>query len=333
MKVKLKMKKTIWILLDNRNGSRNPAKGIANQFNKDKFEIIEKDLTYTKYSCLPNLIRSKSLLGLDSTSKNIICQPFPDFVISSSRRTAPIARYIKKQNYTTKLFQLGHIGRVGVKDFTMCFAPEHDKHKFKAPNISYTVGCAHLVTKEKLLSAQQEWEEKFTHLPKPLTAVIIGGSIKNKPFTKENATKLSEAIYKLKSKDKGSILLTTSRRTGKEAEDIIVNHLKDIPQYNFLWGSKDKNPFFGFLSCADNIIVTGDSISMCCETTSTSKKVMIFTGHDWLTKKHHNFVKSLYKSKYAIDLLNPNIDNFNPSKSTLNVAKQIADTITSDFYE
>ena len=36
------MKKTIWLLLDNRIGSKNQALGIAYYLDKNKFEIIEK---------------------------------------------------------------------------------------------------------------------------------------------------------------------------------------------------------------------------------------------------------------------------------------------------
>ena len=322
------MKKTIWLLLDNRIGSKNQALGIAHYLDKNKFNIIEKKLEYTKLASLPNFIRQKTLIGLTQNSKELISAPYPDFVLSSTRRTAPIARYIKKQNPQTKLIQLIHIGKTGLKDFELIFVPLHDKHKTQSPNIRYTIGAPHFITDEKLDEAKSKWEAKFAHLPHPITALIIGGAIKKRKFTIENAKKLALAVKKLKEKEGGSLLITTSRRTGAQAEQEIMTTLKDIPNYNYLWGSKEENPYLGFLACSDNIVVTGDSVSMCCEATATKKTLRIFTSPDWLTPKHINFVNSLYSNNYAQNIEEDTITttNFAPN---LNTAKDIAQIISS----
>ena len=79
--------------------------------------------------------------------------------------------------------------------------------------------------------------------------------------------------------------------------------LKDIPNFPYLWGTEGKNPYLGFLACADNLIVTGDSVSMCCEATATQKPLRILTGSSWLTNKHLRFVQSLYEKGFANHLL------------------------------
>ena len=185
------MKKTIWLLLDNRIGSKNQALGIAHYLDENKFNIIIKNIEYNKLASLPNFIRQNTLLGITKSSKELLKSPFPDFVLSSTRRTAPVARYIKKQNPATKLFQLIHIGRSGLNDFELVFVPEHDKHKIKSNNIRYTVGAPHFITQEKLDDAKQKWQNKFSHLPRPITALIVGGAIKKHPFSIENARKLA----------------------------------------------------------------------------------------------------------------------------------------------
>lgn len=321
------MKKNIWILLDNRIGSRHQAEGIAAYLDKNLFNISFKTLDYTRLAGLPNFIRGKTLLGLTAESKKNISEPFPDIVLSSTRRTAPVARYIKKKSPQTKLVQLIHIGRTGLKDFSLIFTPEHDKNKATAPNIRYTVGCPHFITPQKLAEAQQKWQQKFSALPRPVTAVIIGGSIKRHPFSLENAQNLALAIKELKQKEGGSLLITTSRRTGAEAESLIMSVLKDIPHSAYLWGSKEENPYLGYLACADNLIVTGDSVSMCCEATATSKKLRLFTGSNWLTPKHERFVQSLYDNHYAVDLTKPETETAHTPPLLLNTAKLIADEI------
>ena len=58
----------------------------------------------------------------------------------------------------------------------------------------------------------------------------------------------------------------------------------------------------GYYACADNLVVSGDSVSMCCEACGTGKPVFIFEGHDWLTSKHLRFTKSLFDGGYAVPL-------------------------------
>lgn len=319
------MKRTIWILLDNRIGSRHQAEGIANYLDTSKFEIIFKEIEYTRWAALPNIIRGKTLLGISRNSSQRLSAPYPDMVLSSTRRTAPVARWIKKQNSSTKLFQLLHIGSTGINDFETIFAPEHDSYKCKSSNIQYTIGSPHFITAEKLNEAYNEWQSTFAALPHPMTAVIIGGSIKKHPFSLENADNLAQLIKTIKKQDNGSILITTSRRTGAEAEKQIMSYLKDIPHYAYLWGAQGKNPYHGFLACADNIIVTGDSVSMCCEATAASKPLAIFTGKNWLTPKHQRFVQSLYDKGYATELSVNAFTQTGTLPQPLNVAKEIAD--------
>lgn len=319
------MKKTLWVLLDSRTGSVGQARGVVQQLNPENYDISEKILEYTKLSGLPNFLRGKTLIGLSPASKKQIAAPYPDMVLSTSRRTVPVARFIKKQNHGTKLIQLMHPGRTGLKEFDLALVPEHDKNKVSYPNIKYIVGAPHRMTPKALADAEKIWAPRFADLPKPLTAVVVGGAIKGKEFSLENAAELGKKIKELKQKIGGSILITTSRRTGAKAEKAIMDALIGIPAYTFLWGDKKENPYVGYLACADNIVVTGDSVSMCCEACGTGKPVFVFTGRHWLTRKHIRFIASLYKNGYAAALKGYNL-NFKP-KARLNAAVDAAEFI------
>lgn len=319
------MKKTLWVLLDNRTGSVGQARGVIQQLDAKKFEIIEKKLDYTKLSGLPNFIRGKTLIGLTPESKKHIIAPFPDLVLSTSRRTTPVARYIKKQNQKTKLIQLMYPGRTGLNEFELVVVPEHDKNKTFYSNMRYVVGSPHRTTPKTLSKAKEKWAPVFENLPHPLTALIVGGAIKGKDFSLENAKNLALKTRALVEKTGGSLLITTSRRTGAKAEEIILNTLQSIPSYIFSWNSKEENPYLGYLALADRIIVTGDSVSMCSEACGSGKPVFIFTGRHWLKRKHLRFVASLYKNGYAAPLKESLLD-FTP-KGTLNAAVDVAQMI------
>ena len=117
------MKKTVWILLDDRNGSVSQAKGVENELDREKFEVIEKQISYNIFAGLPNFLRGKTLFGLDYKSRSLFGGPMPDIVLSSSRRTVPVARYIKKiSGGKTKLVQLMHPGLAGMEEFSLTWS-------------------------------------------------------------------------------------------------------------------------------------------------------------------------------------------------------------------
>ncbi|MBP5352768.1 MAG: mitochondrial fission ELM1 family protein [Alphaproteobacteria bacterium] len=317
------MAKTLWVLLDNRRGSVGQALGVVDALDKSLVTVVEKKIEYNNWAALPNFIRGRTLIGLTEQSKQTIREPFPDMVLSISRRTVPVARYIKKMSPKTKLIQLMHPGEIGIEDFSLIIVPEHDRHKRQLPTMKYIVGCPHRITPEYLAPAKAKWQAKFADLPHPITALIVGGAIKGKPFSLANANALVKSVQVLKRNMGGSLLITTSRRTGHEAQNSIIQGLYSIPQYTYLWGDTGDNPYAGFLACADNIIVTGDSVSMCCEATGTGKPVYIFIGSNWLTPKHYRFVESLCESGCAALIDDKRMELFRPEKQ-INAAKEVA---------
>lgn len=322
------MKKTLWALLDDRMGSVGQARGVLQALD-DNVEVVEKKIVYNRWAKLPNFFKRVSLIGMDKQKSDKLQEPFPDLVLSISRRTAPIARWIKKQSKgRTKIIQLIHPGNVGIEDFDLVLVSEHDRHKKSTPNMVYITGCPHRITEKSMQEAHEKWQPIFAQLPQPLTTVIVGGAIKNKAFTAENAQQFGQEICEIHQKTGGSILITSSRRTGAEAEKIIMKELQNIPAYTYLWGEKKDNPFMGFLACGEKIIITGDSVSMCSEACGSGKSVLIFEGEDWLTKKHQRFIKSLYDGAYAIALESPQALGFKPQQrldSSAIIAAKIAE--------
>ena len=130
------------------------------------------------------------MLGI--RNKEIINGEFPDLIISTSRRTVPVALYLKKRNKNTILTQLMFPGNYGINKFAKIFLPQHDEGKNKRNNFYFTVGSPHRVCEKFLQQHRDIWQKKFANLPRPLTAVIIGGAIKGKPFALENKQKITQ---------------------------------------------------------------------------------------------------------------------------------------------
>lgn len=317
------MKKTMWALFDDRMGSIGQAKGIILAL-KDNVEVEEKKIVYTRWAKLPNCLKGRSLLGVDTAQSSPLVGPYPDYILSVSRRTTPIARFIKRQSGgKSKIIQLMHPGNCGLKELDLVIVSEHDAGKCKDGNFLIITGCPHRVSEAAVAEAKEKWSTAFAHLPKPWISVIVGGAIKGRPFSLENARALGKGIKAVQQKLGGSVLITTSRRTGAEAEAAIMQELKGIPAYTYLWGEKKDNPIMGFFACADKIIATGDSVSMVCESCGSGNPVLIFEGKDWLTPKHRRFIRSLYEAGFACPLEDAAALGFRPA-GRLDPAQEIA---------
>lgn len=315
------------MLLDNRRGSACQAKGIAEALG-DRMIIEEKQLVYTRLASLPNWIRGKSLLGVDKAKSSALDAPYPDLILSTSRRTLPVARYLRKKSSShSKIIQLMYPSGSNTKDLELIIIPKHDGAKKCAlPNAFDITGAPTRIFPNTLEEARTRWTVEFQNLPKPLIGVIIGGAIKGKPWPLDNAADLADELQKIHSRLGGSFLLTSSRRTGKQAEDIIMERLKGIPMYTYLWGEKKENPIMGFYACSDLIVATADSVSMCSESCDTGKPVLLFRGQNWLPAKHQNFAQSLIDGHYACDIKDKDALTFKPD-STINATIQIAERL------
>ena len=118
-------------------------------------------------------------------------------------------------------------------------------------------------------------------------------------------------------------MITSSRRTGAAAEKIIMEKLKGIPMYTYMWGEKKENPIMGFYACPERIVVTADSVSMCSEACGCHVPVLLFQGKNWLSDKHLRFARSLIEQGYARDIHAADALEFMPQQA-LNSAAQIA---------
>ncbi|PCI36591.1 MAG: nucleoside-diphosphate sugar epimerase [Rhodospirillaceae bacterium] len=286
----------VWLLIDDRAGNKAQVMGVAQALG---CAYTVKSITYNTLARLPNVVLGTSFKTLDTLSRATLIEPWPDLVIAAGRRTAPLAQHIKKlSGGKTKLVHIMYPGGRGDDDFSLIAVPRHDGLS-KAPNRFEIIGAPHGVTAEVLDDARKIWAEKFAHLPKPHIALIVGGSTKNRTFTPAMATDLGLQARKLATDLGGSLLVTTSRRSTPEATTALLDALGDAPAHVFKWGDTGENPYFGYLALASYTIVTGDSVSMCCEAAASEAPLYIYAPKDLITDKHARFHQTLYEQGYA----------------------------------
>jgi mitochondrial fission protein ELM1 len=198
--------------------------------------------------------------------------PWPDVLIGTGRQTIAaslaVSHASKGETFTVRI-QDPHIT---LNKFDLVITPEHDQ--CLGDNVFTTRGALHIVTPPRLLAAARHFGPQLNPLPTPRVAVLVGGNNKYFQFTSAVAGELAKQLRRTVLDASGSLMLTTSRRTGKEAVAVLRDQLSDVP--GVIWSGEGENPYLGFLALADHIVATSDSVSMATEACATGKPVYIF---------------------------------------------------------
>ncbi len=285
---------SLWLLLDDRAGNRAQVLGVAEALG---WPFLAQELSYTAIAALPNSFVGASFNGLTPSARANLVPPWPEVVIAAGRRTAPAARSIKERNGgRTFLCQLMHPGPSGVEDFDLIAVPRHDRIP-DAPNVLQITGAPHRITARRLEEEGAKWRERFASLPRPWIALIVGGTNKRRIFTEAMARELGAAADRAAKEAGGSLLITTSRRTGDAAPALYAEIT--APHFAFRWGDAGDNPYFAYLGLADAVVVTGDSVSMCSEACASPAPVYIHAPKALVAQKHVLLHRDLYAQGYA----------------------------------
>jgi len=307
-------KKIAWALLDNRTGNRNQIYGILTHLNL-KYKIIE--IKYNFFAILPNFFFQ--IFNLNFHIKPIssqIADSKPDLILSCGRRTATISLALKKKfNHSPACIHLMYPRFTFFKkSFDIIFTPMHD-------NVEQNQYIKKFLGTPSNIKLVQDKSNIFIN---PIIFLIVGGNHgRFKLSEKEVENMIIKIILKLKKK--GTLLITTSRRTSIK----VINKINDIAkEYSIIKEvfhpviSNAKNSYLKNLSIAKEIVVTGDSMSMLSEACETKKPVRIYYNERFCSRKHIKFCNSLIKDNYAFpfETLGKKCDKL----KVLNTSKKVA---------
>ncbi|MBL8642413.1 MAG: mitochondrial fission ELM1 family protein [Rhodospirillaceae bacterium] len=309
--------RVLWLLIDDRPGNAGQVRGVAEALSAEMnwpregagSPFVEKKIAYTSLAKLPNIVRGSSLVGVTpETAAGLKVDgasghAWPDLVIAAGRRTAPVARWVKKaaqgQGKKTLIVQVMNPGRAGSDAFDLIAVPKHDctRPDGDAPNVMRITGAPHRFSPARLEAERQAWAGLMTGIPRPFIALFVGGATKARPFPAELASDLATKVSAAAAELGGSVLLSTSRRTGSEAEAALLAATPE-PRHTFIWGrdgeSGKPNPFAGYLALADAVVVTGDSVSMCSEACANTGPVYIYAPRGMVSAKHARLHRDLF---------------------------------------
>ena len=307
---------TVWGIVDDRTGHTGQVLGVISRLG---LPYALKRLEYNRFAILPSVLVGASLMAVDTALSAPLTPPYPPLVIAAGRRTLPVLRYIKKHSPTTRTIYL--MRPETMQGIDLAVMPEHDGVA-PAANIITSLAPLHAVTPDTLARARAMWEPKFAELPRPFITLCLGGATKRGRY---NAAQWREVIQRsVLLAGHGSLLITTSRRTPREAFDL-CEPLLQLPHVLHRWETDKENPYLGMLACADGIVVTGDSLSMCAEACMTGAPVFIYAANNVAPPKHQQLHQTLYDRGLAHPLNNASRLDWHPASSLDDVGYVVAE--------
>lgn len=316
----------IWVLDDPRAGTAAQAIGIAERLGQP-FRRIK--LAWNWKAHVAALAPGGSLMGVAAEPAFEAAErDTPDVVISAGRRSAPVALWLK-QRYGCRLVHCMSPGLTGLfrrEMFDLLVIPAHDRPQ-RAGNVMEVLGAPHRVSPRALTQAEIAWDERLAHLPHPRIALLIGGPIRAVGMAPALAHTLGREVAALAVSMGGTVMATTSRRTGDEASDALAAGLGRAMHVLYRWGEPDENPYMGFLATADAIIVTADSVSMISEACSTEAPVYVALP-ELAGPRHRLLIETLVQA----DQVRPFAHAITPwPRAPLDEAGRVADEIRRRF--
>ncbi|MDR0572393.1 MAG: mitochondrial fission ELM1 family protein [Rickettsiales bacterium] len=294
----------VWGLIDSRVGSNKQTISLAKALSN---EVWLKKIEYTCFIAIPNIFKPKKM-GINFENSDTLTvksiDEVPDVLVFCGRRLAGLALYLKDfffKNFKKKVKIISILNpNYMLNKFFCVILPLHDNKK--ADNVITVLGALCELDKNKLEEEKISWENRLSNFRKPYIAFMVGGDTKNRKFNSEQLGKLINNISNRVKELGGTLLVSSSRRTSKSCVTEIENNLS-CDNYFFKWEQGSVlNPYYGFLTLSDLVIITGESVSMICEALTLKKSVLIYMPDGLLDIKHRNFCEDLIKKGLAKEI-------------------------------
>ena len=250
----------VWVLLGPHRGDNHQVLALAEGLGVP-FRPIQ--MRYHWFAHLPAVLRSVAISQLQPEARAEIAPPWPSLVIGIGQRSVPVARYIKQASGgRTTIVRLGD--------------PMVSPHLFDLviTTTQYAVRDAENVVRLPVTitnpptepdHAEARWLESF---PRPRRLIALGGATSLWQLKRSTIAAVAQTLLARCDRSGGSVIAVTSPRTSPglaAAARAALGSLAvvdgDFPRYTAL------------LSAADEMYVTGDSVSMLSEAVVSGKPV------------------------------------------------------------
>ena len=163
---------------------------------------------------------------------------------------------------------------LGTRPFDFAIIPEHD-HPVPADNLLTTLGAPNHIYRPNLQSAAEELFAPLQSLPSKIVALLLGGGDANYELTPSWVHDVLLPLRAAAEHQGAALLVTTSRRTGRAADEAVKSALEGSSslRYLLLASQSPENPIPAMLGAATHLLVTEDSVSMVSEAATAGFRV------------------------------------------------------------
>lgn len=195
-------------------------------------------------------------------------------------------KYLKSSNYDYVI----------MPEHKMYLILAETREKLKPDNVFALHGAANRISSERLLSEGQQILQKYPEKRKKKWAVFLGGESAIQKLPSPFIQPVLEKIWEEAAKEEADIYLTTSRRTDKVVEQMIIDVFSKRENTGLIWlaSEQEGNPVPGFLGIVELVYCTEDSVTMIWESLTAKKNVILIPCQPVETR-HRIFLRTLRK--------------------------------------
>ena len=264
----------VWLLLGEKRGDNAQVRNLANAVG---LPFVEKTMVMK-----PEWVDGKppvaaSIEHLDVERSDSLDGPWPDLVMTAGRRLASVALHLKQvSGGRTRLVVVGK-PRGRTQDFDLIVVARHYVLA-DAPNVARHDLPLMNVDLEALAETKKAWVGRLTLLPRPLSALFVGGPTGGLRLDVETTRRLLEKTRQTVDQRRGSLYIVTSRRTPGPVNDFL-REAKTPNEQLYVYDAETPahdNPYQGLLALADHFVVTTDSLSMMVEVARLGRPLSLF---------------------------------------------------------
>ncbi|NTV29837.1 MAG: hypothetical protein HGA80_07140 [Candidatus Omnitrophica bacterium] len=220
---------------------------------------------------------------LERSCYNKVFSVTPDFVISTGSKAAPLNFILSRENMAKSIAIL-RPGSVPMREFSLLVMPRHDFTPGQAvpDNVVVTQVAPNLIGKDYLEENVRGLLHRYSHLKMNLKnrlGFLVGGDTRGVILSPQQVRVIVHQLKDVAAQFNLDIIVTTSRRTSPEVEQVLFSEFRDYERCALLIIANNSNvpeAVGGILGLSSVVVVSGDSISMVSEAACSGKKVVAF---------------------------------------------------------
>ena len=253
-------------------------------------------------------------LLFNSNEPQKLLSDYYDVVISCGSSLAMINRLVAFENMA-KSVVIMKPGVFSLKRFDLAIIPEHDNVP-KFNNVILTKGALSRKVdsnKEYIKTIVADYGLENPPMPQPIIGVLLGGSNKYLSLDANTVEKIIISLDEIVDRLGGHILVSTSRRSSKDIEELLKEKLSNRARYRMLIIANESNPqgsLETILNLSHILVVSGDSISMVSEAVNSGRHTIVLKlkrKNSKFLSKHERFIENLERDGYVHTVSNDNL--------------------------